>query len=139
MAKRYRRKNTASSKKQKIEKRPFPWKKALILLGLVIVFFSFYQIAMYFFWSWVLHAYCIAAGILALIYLLWNRCIFTIPAPSDLPDSWSDTEKNAFIKDQAKRKKQSAILLYILIPLIATIVFDMVYLFLEINMGIKLS
>jgi len=139
LAKRYRRKNAASNKKQKNEKKPFPWKKALILFGLVVVFFSFYQIAMYFFWSWVLHAYCITAGVLALIYLLWNRGIFTIPAPADLPDSWSDTEKDAFIKDQTKRKKDSAILLYILIPLIATIVFDMVYLFLEINMGLKLS
>lgn len=136
MAKRYRRKNTASSKKQK---KPFPWKKALILLGLVIVFFSFYQIAMYFFWSWVLHAYCITAGVLGLIYVLWNRGIFTIPAPADFPNSWSDADKEAFIKDQTKRKKDSAILLYILIPLIATIVFDMVYLFLEINMGLNLS
>lgn len=139
MAKRYRRKNTASSKKQKKEKKPFPWKKVLILLGLTVVFFSFYRIAMYFFWEWVLHAYCIAAGILALAYVLWNRGIFTVPASADLPDGWSDTEKAAFIRDQSKRKKQSAILLYLLIPLIATVVFDMIYLFLEINMGLTLS
>jgi len=138
LAKQYRRKRTAHTK-NKPEKKPFPWKKALILLGILIVFFSFYQIANYFFLAWVLHAYCITAGVLALAYVLWNRGIFSIPTPADLPDAWSREKKEAFIKEQIRRKKRSSILLYFLIPLIATVLFDMVYLFLELNMGMDLS
>lgn len=137
MAKRYRRKPAANNKSTP-EKKPFPWKKALILLGLILVFFSFYRIAIYLYWAWVLHAYCIAIGVLALAYVLWNRGIFTALTPADLPDAWSKEKKEAFLREQQKRKKQSSLLLYLLIPMMATVIFDMVYLFLELNMGLDL-
>lgn len=135
----YRRRHPAANKKSKPEKKPFPRKKVLILLGLTVVFFSFYQIACHFFWGWVLHAYCIAAGILGLAYVLWNRGLFSIPSPGALPADWSDEKKDAFIREQGERKRQSSFLLYLLIPLLITVVFDMVYLFLELNMGMDLS
>ena len=137
MAKRYRRKPVADRKPISARK-SFPWKKALLLLGLTAVFFTCYQVAISFYWGWVLHAYCIASGLLALAYVLWNRGLFTIPSPDVLPNDWSEIKKETFIKEQERRKKQSSLLLYILTPLIVSVLFDMIYLFLELNMGLKL-
>lgn len=137
MAKRYRRKPSVNHKPLSARK-SFPWKKALLLLGLIAVFVTFYQVAMSFYWAWVLHAYCIASGLLALAYVLWNRGLLAIPSLDVLPHDWSKAQKEAFIKEQKRRKKQSSLLLYFLIPLIVSVLFDMIYLFLELNMGLKL-
>ena len=133
----YRRKPAAIGK-EKPQKRPFPWKKAGILLASFLFFFVLYQIGVHNRWLWVLHVYCAAAGVLALAYGIWNRGVFSVPKEKDLPDAWKREEKEAFIEAVRRRKRQSSVLLYFLIPLILTVVFDMFYLFVNLNMGLDL-
>ncbi len=136
MAKTYRRKQPASRKKK--QKEHFPWKKAGLLFLSLILFFSAYQIAIYFYQGWIVHTYCIAAGVLVVLYALINRGVFSIPSPENLPDEWSKEQKAIFIAEQQKRRRISSVLLYFLIPILMTVVWDMVYLFLTLNMGLKL-
>jgi len=133
----YRRK-TASHKTKSAEKRRFPWKRALLLFLSFLVFFSLYQIGIYFYQLWILHAYCIAAGVLVVAYAAWNRGVFRVPKAEELPKEWKKDEKEAFIAEIAGRRAKSSILLYFLIPLIMTVLFDTVWLFLTLNLGLDL-
>jgi hypothetical protein len=133
----YRRKATPKPNAP-APKKPFPRKKALVLLLSFLGFFTFYQVGVYCEWLWVLHAYAISAGVLALVYGFWNRGVFRIPTPEQLPDTWSKAEKEAFIEGIVSRRKRSSILLYFLIPLILSLVFDMFYLFLTLTLGMDL-
>ena len=133
----YRRK-ALSKTTEPTERKPFPRKKALILFLAFLGFFTFYQVGVYLMWLWVLHAYAIAAGVLALAYGLWNRGVFRVPKPEELPHEWSKAEKEAFLAGIVTRKKRSSILLYFLIPLILSIVLDMFYLLLTVTMGVNL-
>lgn len=119
-------------------KRKIPGKKLLILSASLIVIFSVYQIAIYFYAEWILHAYCIAAGILAVVYIAFNRGMLTVPDREMLPGDWSEEKKDSFIAEQAVRRKKSSVLLYILIPIILTVVFDMIYIYLTYNMGLDI-
>ncbi len=116
-------------------KRKIPRKKLLLLLTSLVVIFSIYQIAIYFYVEWILHVYCIAAGILAILYIAINRGMLTVPDREVLPDDWSKEKKDTFIAEQAVRRKKSSVLLYILIPIILTVVYDMIYIYLTYNMG----
>ncbi len=120
------------------KKRKFPTRKLLILLGTFAVVFSAYQIALYFMCEWIIHAYCIAIGVTAVIYITVNRGLFSVPKKDRLTDEWSDGEKDAFIAEQIKRKKNSEFLLYILVSLILTVIYDMIYIFITLNLGVKL-
>ena len=124
---------------QSTPKKKFPLKKALLLLISLIVFFSIYQIASYFYVEWIIHVYCIAAGVLAFTYVVMNRGMLSKPERDRLPDDWSEAKKNIFLAEQEKRRKKSSVLLYFLIPIIMTVLFDMIYIYLTINMGIKLG
>ncbi len=137
MAKRYRRKPASLPPKQ-AKRKPFPKKKALWLLLPLVGFFAVYQIALALFWNGILHVYCIAAGLLAVAYAIWNRGVFRIPDREELPEDWTPEDKTAFLAEQTERKRRSEILLYFLIPLIATVMFDMFYLFLTLTMGYDL-
>ncbi len=138
MAKKIYRRKPAADKNRTLPKKPFPWKRALLLFLSFVFFFTLYQVGIYFYQLWVLHAYCIAAGVLVLAYGAWNRGLFRLPKPEELPKEWKREEKDAFIEGVAKRKKQSSVLLYFLIPLILTVFFDTVYLFLTNTMGVDL-
>ena len=120
------------------EKKPFQWKKALILFLSFLGFFTLYQIGVYLEWLYVLHAYAITSGVLALVYGIWNRGVFSMPKHEELPKDWSKQEKEAFLAGIADRKRRSSILLYFLIPMILSIVFDMIYLLVTLNLGVKL-
>ncbi len=133
----YRRK-ASPQKAEPTPKKPFPRKKAVILLLSFLGFFTFYQVGVYREWLWVLHLYAIAAGLLAIAYGIWNRGIFRVPKLEELPDRWKREEKEAFLDGIVTRKQRSSILLYFLIPLILSIVFDMFYLLVTVTMGINL-
>ena len=85
-----------------------------------------------------IHAYCIAAGVISVIYVTVNRGLFSVPEKDKLSDEWSDSEKEAFIAEQTKRKKNSEFLLYVLFALILTVIYDMIYIFITLDLGVKL-
>ena len=117
-------------------KKPFPKKKALTLLLMTALFFTVYQFAIAFYWGLIVDIYCTAAGLLLLAYIFIKRGVFTIPNKKNLPKDWDDKKKDDFLAELHKRKKCSEPLLYFIIPLIFTVVIDMFFIFLEINLGI---
>ena len=119
-------------------KKPFPWKKALLLLLSLAFFFSAYQIALMYYQGWILHVYCISAGLLAVLYLVLNRGMLSVPDAASLPDEWDAAQKKAFLHDVRERRRRSSVILYFLIPLILTVLYDMIYLFLTLNMGLSI-
>lgn len=138
MKKKYKKKKALPSSSEGQMKKKIPKKKLLILLISLVFFFSVYQIAIYFEFIFVLHAYCIAAGTLAVVYILINRGMLSPPDKDRLPEDWSEEKKEVFISEQTERKKKSSVLLYFLIPIILTVVYDMVYIYLTVNMGLDL-
>ena len=136
--KRKKRQSPSGTPAKVDDKKRLPWKKVLLLALSFAVIFGFYQVGIYFCWEWIVHLYCIAAGVLAVAYVIINRGIFTLPERDSLPDGWDEERKDIFIEDQKKRRRISSVLLYIAIPVIMTIVIDMMYIHLSVNMGIDL-
>ena len=52
-----------------------------------------------------------------------------IPTPDDLRDSWSAEKKERFIKALVKGKELAGRLMYLLLPMLITVMIDLVYLF----------
>ncbi len=123
----------ASALKNKI-----PKKKLLLLVLSTVIFFSVYQLAVSFQYNFIIHIYCISAGILAILYILINRGILDKPDINILPQSWSHEKKEAFLAEQTGRRKKSSVILYFLIPIILSVIFDMIYIFMTVNIGIDL-
>ena len=74
--------------------------------------------------------YVIATTILAAVFIIMNRGVSNdIPTKEQLRDDMSDEEKEKFITDLIESKRKAKKSLLVLIPLIFTLLFDMVYLF----------
>lgn len=114
------------------------YKKLLTLLLTFVVATVIYQLAIYYCLEWMVHVYYIGAGVLAVLYIVINRGMLKKPEKSDLPDSMTDAEKDAFISEAADRRKRSEFILYLLFALILSIVIDLMYIFLTVNMGVEL-
>ncbi len=119
-------------------KNKIPKKKLLLLALSTVIFFSAYQLAVNFQYNFIIHIYCISAGVLAILYILINRGILGKPDINILPQSWSREKKEAFLAEQIERRKKSSIILYFLIPIILSVIFDMIYIFMTVNIGIDL-
>ena len=73
-----------------------------------------------------------------LIYIFMNRGLLSVPEKKKLPDDWDNAKKDAFIAEQTARKKRSEVLLYVIIALLFTVLLDLFFIFLELNMGLKM-
>ncbi len=138
MKKKTRKKARPASPAPKKRLSRIPKKKLLLLLLSLLVFFSIYQIAIHFRAGWILHVYCISAGALAIAYIAINRGMLSPPDRDRLPDDWSEEKKETFLQEQLVRRRRSSVLLYFLIPIILSVVYDMIYIYLTVNMGLSL-
>jgi len=136
LAKRYRRKQPQP--KAVPQKKPFPKKKVLIFLGILLPVFAFYQISLAVGWNWIIHVYSIAAGVLAAAYVIYNRGVFSVPKEDELSDDMTKEEKLALIETVRTRKAKSAVLLYALAPILVTVTYDVIYLYLTVTLGMSL-
>lgn len=137
MAKKRRKQNknvpvTPESKKK------FPIKKALTVFALVTVSFCFYQVMIYFEQIWIMHAYWIGVLLTAAAYIVINRGVFKVPKSSDISNELLDSEKDELIALIIKRRNMSMPVLYVLISLLFPLLYDTVYLFLTLDMGLKI-
>lgn len=74
--------------------------------------------------------YVIATTILAAVFIIMNRGVSNdIPTKEQLRDDMSNEEKEKFINDLIESKRKAKKILLVLIPLIFTLLFDMIYLF----------
>lgn len=133
-----RKKKKQSKKKTETAKKPFPTKKALTLLGVTIVVFAFYQVMIYLEKIWIMHIYWIAAAVIAMAYIAINRGVFRIPKKADLTDELTESEKDELLYVITKRHKQTMPLLYLFIAILLTLVYDTAYIFLTVDMGVKI-
>ncbi len=95
---------------------------ALTALTAFLYYFtnSFYPYAFLFFYG--------AAFLLGIGYILANRCFSRSGVTAaDLPPTMSAEEKQTYLAERDLRKKQTAWMLYALIPLLLVIGFDFIY------------
>jgi len=77
-----------------------------------------------------LSVYYIATTVIACIFIVQNRGISNdIPTPDQLSPNWSAEKKEDFIEKYKASKEKAKKWLYILIPLIFTLLIDTIYLF----------
>ena len=70
-----------------------------------------------------------AALLLGFGYVIANRCLSRSGATlSDLPPTMSDEEKRIYLDEREVRRRHTAWMLYLLIPLLLVIGFDVIYL-----------
>lgn len=75
--------------------------------------------------------YLTAGAVLAIWYVVYNRGFRTRgKTPADLPDNLTLAEREKLIAEGENRMRKSRWILLILIPIIVTFLFDMIYLFL---------
>lgn len=108
------------------------YRKLLRLILTFILVSGIYRLAIHFYLGWIVHVYCIGAGVLI------NRGMLKKPEKSDLPDTMSDSEKDSFIAGAAVRRERSEFILYILFSLILSVMIDLMYIWLTVNQGVKL-
>ena len=112
------------------EAKKINWKLWIVTLISVAAIFSVYQIAVYLRFGYILHIYCILAGVLMILYFFINRGFSGHKATyEDLPETWDSERKNAFLRDAEQRHRRAKKLLIPIIGILSTLAFDIVYLF----------
>ena len=137
MAKHKKKKKKQVTVTETKKKKKFPVKRALILLGLTALIFAEYQVMITLEFAPAVHIYWIGLAVFAMIYIAINRGTFRPILPSDLSDELTNEEKTAIINEQARRFEKSRPLLYIIIAILFTLLFDTAYLFATNNLGLK--
>ena len=119
------------------KKKKFPVKRALILLLVTALIFAAYQVMIALEFIAAVHIYWIGLAVFAMIYIAVNRGTFRPISHDDLSDELTNEEKNAIINEQARRFEKSRPILYIIIAILFTLLFDTAYLFATNNLGLK--
>lgn len=123
-------KKQRADKPEESEKKPFNFKLLALLALNTVLFFGIYELGNHFefypiFWIY----FALTLGFTA-AYFIYNRgFVREKVTPEMLPEDWSAEKKCEFFDDRDRRKKRSKWMLLIIIPLILTLVFDMVNLF----------
>ena len=120
-----------------VKKKPFPKKRVFALIGITALIFTAYQVMIAIEFAPAVHIYWIGLGVIAMVYIAVNRGSFRPLTYDDLSDELTKEEKDAVINSQAARFEKSRPLLYVIIGIIFTLLFDTAYLFATINLGLK--
>ena len=120
------------------KKKPFPKKRLFTLLSITALIFTAYQVMIALEFAPAVHIYWIGLGVLAAAYIVVNRASFKPLTYDDLSDELTNAEKDEIIREQARRLEKSRPILYAIIGVIFTLLFDTAYLYATINLGLKL-
>ncbi len=137
MAKHKKKKKKQVAVTEVKKKKPFPVKRALTLLCITALIFTAYQVMIALEFAAAIHIYWIGLGVLAMVYIAVNRGSFRPISQGDLSDELTNEEKNEIISAQARRFERSRPLLYLIIAIIFTLLFDTAYLYATMNLGLK--
>ena len=106
-------------------------RKFLILLANTLLFATLYYVIPGLGFIYTPHVFLILGGALAIGYVVYNRGFNTKGKTADmLPDELPLQEREALIAEGLRREKRSQWVLYLLLPLLLVILFDVIYLFL---------
>jgi hypothetical protein len=101
-----------------------------LLLNTVILIALYYAIPTWTHFMYLPHIYILAGAGLGLYYVIYNRGFVGKNAtPESLPDSMSPLEKQKYIEESRERMQKSKWVLTLLLPIIVTILIDMLYIF----------
>ncbi len=127
----YRIKRKRSPKEElRHQARRINWRLWTVTLLSVAAIFSVYQVAVYFRFKYILHIYCILAGVLMILYFLTNRGFSGHKVTYEsLPEDWDKERKDAFLNSIEARHRRAKKLLIPIIGILSTLAFDIVYLF----------
>ncbi|HHW25301.1 MAG TPA: hypothetical protein PK778_05040 [Bacillota bacterium] len=122
-------------KKKKAEKsqigaaiKQINWKLFARLFLSFAVIVPFYFVCVYYRLKFVVHLYAITLLVLCLAYVILARGYSIKPLDESLlPDDWDAETKMRYLENDAKRKKIAKNLLYFIIPIMFTFMFDMIY------------
>ena len=116
----------------------FNWRLFCMLLVCFAVIFGLYQLLLHLA-VWLnepmiqeatLIIYSGALTVLFVIFVILNKGISKdIPTKEVLPDTWEDEKKEKFIESYVIGKQKARKLLLFIIPLVLTLLIDMIYLF----------
>ncbi|MBE6632001.1 MAG: hypothetical protein E7623_04795 [Ruminococcaceae bacterium] len=105
-------------------------KEMVLLLTLTVLFAVIYQIAMRSYIYYAVHLYSIGASILIVIFFFMNGGFSKdMPQRDRLPDEWDEEKKTSFLEKLAKRKKKARKLLFVIFPLLISLLIDCVVVF----------
>ena len=112
-------KSKESENPPKYLKVKFQWKKALLMLAAGIVAYGVLKALLTFELRYFWIIYELAAGIPIIIYIIIVRGrLGTLPLPEELPPSWSDEEKTAFLDNEKLVRRRGRPCLYTAFPFI---------------------
>ena len=104
------------------EKTKFKWKKALLLFGSGVVLYAILKIFLVLDMRIAFVIYEILASIPVIVYIIVVRGrLGNTPKPEELPDDWSDAQKQSFIDEENALKKKGRPLLFIAFPLLIAV------------------
>lgn len=138
MAKKYKKKKNKSGFKNHKPIKKFPVKRALILLGCVVLSFAVYYTFIALNVAEILPVYTVLAAALFVIYFAYNRGMMSVPERESLSDDMSESEKDEFLNGIKDRRQKSRPILYVFLSLALTILCDLMYLFAVLKLGIDL-
>lgn len=138
MAKHKKKKKKQVNLTEQKTKKPFPKKRAFVLLCVTALIFAIYQVMLALEIEAALHIYWIGLGVISIAYIIANRGSFRPLTKDDLSDDLTENEKDEIIRIQARRFEKSRPLLYIIIGMIFTLLFDTAYLYATLNLGLKI-
>jgi hypothetical protein len=116
--------------KLKEELKKVNWKLMLQLLISCAVVIAVYQTALYFNFAPIMWIYYGLLILSAFAFLYFNKGISkNVVTRDELPEEWSESEKDNVLEKRAKHKNIAKKLLLLIIPLLLTFAFDVIYLF----------
>lgn len=79
--------------------------------------------------------YSVATLAFALYYICYNRGVLRVIRKDELPDSLSDSEKEEFLTECLRRRQASKWAIYVLLPLIAAFVYEIISIYFLSNLN----
>ena len=118
----------SDGEEQKVKKQT-----VLKLIALILItggVFALYRILISFDLIFIFWVYLAVFSAIIAAYIIYNRGLPSKEPTADmLPDEWSYAQKEAFIEDAARRRKNSAWMLMLIIAFIFTFAFEMLELY----------
>ena len=130
-SRKYRLKERYTPKTQlKEELRRVNWKLIIKLVISCAIVMAVYQTALYFRFSPIMWIYYGLLIVSAVAFVYFNKGINRKTVTrEDLPAEWSEPEKDEFLTKLTKHKNIAKKLLLLIIPLLLTFAFEVIYLF----------
>ena len=104
-------------------KKPFKWKQLLLTVLATAAAYTFLALMLEFRqeYMWIVYELCGGLPLVAYTVIVRGR-YGTLPEREDLPNEWSDAEKDAFLKEEQALRDKGRPYLYFAVPFIMSLI-----------------